>query len=70
MRLEATNLPYVAPITRHGMNSPLGMPAPYVQQANIKYMKNTIHRVGRVNAPIQYTIYRPHICHMSYLLPF
>jgi len=32
----ATNLPYVAPITRQGIKRPLGIPEPYVQQARKK----------------------------------
>lgn len=37
---------------RQGMKRPLGMLAPYVQQAMKKYTMNRISSVGRVNAPV------------------
>jgi hypothetical protein len=36
-----------------GMKRPLGIPAPYVQQATKKYTRKMIQRVGREKAPVK-----------------
>ena len=51
MKAVIMNLPYRAPIVRQGTKRPLGIPAPYVQQAIMKYTIRVKPRVARVNAP-------------------